>query len=69
VMVIGLFVERRIYVSSSSLMELMLTICSGILLYFVAILPEEEFVRQVWQNFSITPIDKRRGNQEVLSYS
>jgi hypothetical protein len=34
VMVIGLFVERRIYVSSSSLMELMLTICSGILLYF-----------------------------------
>jgi hypothetical protein len=67
-MVIGLFIERRIYVSSSSLMELMLTICSGILLYIVAILPEEEFIKQVWQNFSITP-DKRRGNQEVLSYS
>jgi PST family polysaccharide transporter len=67
VMVIGLFLENKILVFHNAVLELMLTICSGILLYFVAILPEGEFVKQVWRDFFFIKIGKKRVNREVLS--
>jgi hypothetical protein len=50
-------------------LELMLTIFSGILLYFVAMLPEEEFIKQVLRDFAIIKVGKQRVNREGLSES
>jgi hypothetical protein len=66
-MVLGLVIEKRVFAFSSSILELMLTICSGILIYFVVMLPEEEFIKQVWRDFSFIKIGKKRVNREALS--
>ena len=64
VMVLGLFIENKIYVSSNAILELLLTVSSGIIIFLLAMLPEEEFIKQVWTTFAIIPIGKRRVDQK-----
>jgi O-antigen/teichoic acid export membrane protein len=66
-MVLGLFIENKIYVSSNAILELLLTVSSGIIIFLLAMLPEEEFIKQVWSTFAIIPIGKKRMDQEVLT--
>jgi PST family polysaccharide transporter/lipopolysaccharide exporter len=67
IMVLGLFIENKLYVSSNAILELLLTVSSGIILFLLAILPEEKFIKQVWSTFAIIPIGKKRVDQEVLT--
>jgi PST family polysaccharide transporter len=67
VMVLGLFIENKLYVSSNAILELLLTVSSGIILFLLVMLPEKKFIKQVWSTFAIVPIGKKRVDQEVLS--
>jgi hypothetical protein len=57
----------RFFVPTGLPLELMLTICSGILIYLVAMLPEEEFIKQVLRDFAFIKVGKKHVNREVLS--
>ncbi len=67
IMILGLFIENKIYISSNAILELLLTVISGIIIFLSAMLPEGKFIKQVWSTFAIVPIGKKRMDQEVLS--
>jgi PST family polysaccharide transporter len=67
VMILGLFIENKLYVPSNAVLELLLTVGSGIILFLLAMLPEEEFIMKVWNDFSIFPIGKKRMDQDVFT--
>jgi len=67
IMILGLIIEKKIYIFSNPVLELLFTVCSGIVIFLLAMLPEKEFLKRVWSDFAIIPISKRRMNEEALS--
>jgi len=67
VMILGLFLENKVFIFSNQLWELVFTVCSGTLIFLLAMLPDEAFIKKVWNDFGIIHIGKRRVNREVLS--
>jgi PST family polysaccharide transporter len=51
-MVLAIFLENKVYIFSNQLLELALTVFSGLIIFVLAILPEEKFIRRIIVTFA-----------------